>query len=263
MSFLNQLKDATIGGSGYPRLIKDQASGFGFITLLLLIVLTISAFITTLDVNRSVAQVVDQLASGPDFAFHDGTFEFSGKMPYQLGDSSNPMIIDTTGQTSLDVLTGHASGVLLTKDKLYQVQGGTAKVTDLSSIPLNVDKQTVISLMHKIPVLVVVGYVFLFLFQLGFKALDAVVLAGIAGIYGAVTKRRVPFSLGFKVGLYAMSLPILLQWIWPGYTTQPWRGGAGVAGFLVWWGLAITYLVLGLRAYFRLDTDLPIDTFGE
>jgi hypothetical protein len=62
-------------------------------------------------------------------------------------------------------------------------------------------------------------------------------------LYGNITGRRVSFDLGFKLGLYAMTLPIIIQWIPLAFTTL------SPGGFAVWWALAILYLIMGLRAH--------------
>jgi hypothetical protein len=257
LNFIERFKDATIGFSGYPRLARDRAGGFGFMTLVLLIALAISCVISTVSMRRGLDVAVNQLSAAPDFALRSGQVEFKGQMPYVQKDGNSIFIVDTTGQTGSEALKGYSSGILVTKNKFYQIQSfGTIRETDLSTLPFSLDKSDVIGFMRALWIMVPIGYIFVYGFQLGCKALDACVLGLIGMLYGSATNRQVPFGLGFKLGLYAMTLPILMQWIIPGYTTIPSLSSpTHLLGFLVWWGVAILYLIMGLNAHFRTPVD--------
>lgn len=265
MSFLERFKDATIGFSGYPRLARDRASGFGYLALLLFLVLTISAVITTTRWKREMAFAAQELAKAPDFGVTGGEVYFEGPMPYKVEDPTSKalIIVDTTGQTSTDVLVGSNNGMLITKDKIYQMPpGGRLQTTDLKQLPISLHKQDVVGFLESLWVFVPVGYVFVYMFQLGFKALDAVILGLIGMLAFNNSGRQVPFQLSFKLGLYAMSLPIIIQWIVPGFTTIPFLPG-GFTGFVVWWGLSILFVTMGLRAHFRSQDDAAQGVYPE
>jgi len=255
VSFVSRLQDATIGFSGYPRLARDPASGFGYLALFLFIVLTISGLITTQQVRTTMAEMRRELVKTPDFALENGQVSFAGPMPYTIRESSGAVIIiDTTGQTTEADLRGAKPGsALITRDKVYQTSTlGRTQTTDLRQIPVRVRKADVMNLMEYLHWFVPVCYLFLYGFQLGFKALDAVMLAAIALMYGLMVKREVSFNLGFKLGLYAMTLPTLIQWLYPNFHTfEP-------KGFVIWWGLAVLYLLMGLRASLAASDEAPI-----
>jgi hypothetical protein len=256
VSFIARFKDAVIGFSGYPRLARDKAGGFGYIAILLLIVLTLSGTVNTVKFGRLMTEASRQLEKGPDFALKNGEVRFDGPMPYRVTQDGAAIIIDTTGKTTVDDIRKAGPGsMLITKDTVYQVQGsGSVRSNDLHSIPAELTRQDVLALLPRLPRLVPVGYVLLYMGQLGGKALDAVVLALVALLYGRVTGRRTSFDLGYKLGLYAVSLPILIQWIpWPWwrFTTL------SVIGFTIWWGLAILYLLMGLRACHNSSEAAP------
>jgi hypothetical protein len=256
--FFERLKESTIGFSGYPRLARDRASGFGYLALLLLIVLALSAMTNTVKAKNDLSAVANQLAAGPDFGLRSGEVYYNGPMPARFGDEAGGamVIIDTTGKTGPEALKGYSQGVLVTKNRLYQVQAGRTQFTDLAGLPISFTKADVVGLLRGLWFVVPIGYLFIYPFQLGFKALDAVILGLIALIWGSVTRRAVPFSLGFKVGLYAMSLPIIMQWVIPSYSTMPWNKPYGGLGFVAWWAVAIIYLIYGLQAHFRYQ-DQP------
>lgn len=245
MSFVSKLQDATIGFSGYPRLLRDRSGGFGYMALLLFIVLSISAVVSTVTAKRDLEYWASRVASGPDFAFENGELRFEGPMPHRIEEGVVLIVVDTTGRTGPEVLSGRAAGILFTKDKVYQVGFfGQVQETDLKQMPapVNLEKEHVVELMRSAYVIVPFAYIFIYIGQLVFKAADAMVLGYIASSLMARAGRRIPFEVGFKAGLYAMSLPILIQWFYLGFTTLT------PFGFITWWSLAVFYLVMGLRA---------------
>jgi len=256
LSFLERIQAATLGFNGYARLGRDNASGFGFMAVILLIAMTISCIWSTIQFTRGMGAASDELAGIPDFTFSNGQVEFKEQMPYQVKTDDTLIVIDTTGQTGPEVLNGYRSGMLITRDRLYQIQptGGIQEV-DLSTIPFTLSKDSVIGFIQKLWIFIPIGYLFMYAFQLGFKALDACILGLVGLIYGSSTGRRVDFGLGFKLGLYAVTIPTLLQWIIPGWSTVPFSSAKGTMGFLGWWAIAILYLIMGLQAYFKNQDD--------
>lgn len=256
LSFVERLVAATAGFNGYARLGRNPAGGFGFMALILLIAMTISCVWTTVQSTRGLGEVATEMAKAPDFAFRNGQVEFSGQMPFVIDDGEGTLvIIDTTGQTGPEALEGRLNGILLTKNVLYQVQGGRFQETDLSAFPFTFTKDTMIGFVQKLWVFIPIGYAFWFLLQLGFKALDAVILGVVGLIYGGITGKKVDFGLGFKLGLYAMTIPIALQFIIPRFSVNPFNPPIGTVGFLGWWAIAIIYLIFGLQAYFRTPEE--------
>lgn len=252
MSFVSRFKDATIGFVGYPRLAQDPAGGFGYLALLLLIVMTLSGVIATQQVRTVMSEAAQELSRGPDFALENGQVTFTGPMPYRMGQPGGAtIIVDTTGQTTEAALKGARPGsMLITRDRFFQVSNfNQIQATDLSLVRLRLNKADVIDLMARLHWLVPVGYLFAYALQLGFKALDAVILALIAVLYGRSVRQEVSFHLGFKLGLYAMSLPIVIQWLYPSFHTYR------LYGFVIWWGLTVLYLIMGLRTQLTVSTE--------
>jgi hypothetical protein len=253
LSLWQQFKDATWGFAGYARLARGRQSGFGYMAMLLAVVMVIAAMISTVQMGRVMAGAVRALQAAPDFALENGTFRFDGPMPYRVSQEDVTLVVDTTGKTRPEDLTGSGYGILITQHTLYQVEPGRIQETDLRRLPMALTKANVIDLIRALKWLVPVSYLFMYTFQLGFKALDGVVLALVAQVFGSIRGRRVPFGLGFHLGMYAMTLPVLLQWLVPRFTTVPWAGPMGKAGFVTWWGLAFLYLIMGLQAHFNAE----------
>lgn len=247
MGFLARFKEATIGFSGYPRLLRESGTGFGYLAMLLLLVLTLSAMVTRVQVREFAAQVADSLARLPDFRFEEGRFYFDGPMPYRLEDGTVLVIVDTTGGTTAAALEGAPPGSLLvTRSAMFMVgPAGAVQSYDLTRYPVGFDRDRMVSVLTSLHRFVPIFYVGLYLLQLAFKSLDGLLLAGLAVTYARSEGRAITLDLGFKAGIYAMTMSVLIQWILPGFSVF------SLMGFTVWWGLAVLYLIGGLRAYFQ------------
>lgn len=246
MSFLEKLKEATIGFSGYARLGRDPRGGFGYMAVLLAIVLAINGYLTMVDLRQHVAAWATQVEKWPDFGVRGGQFYFEGPMPFsQTLSDGTLLVIDTTGQTRPESLAGK-SAYLVTREALYLIQPGLPHREFLfNRLRNDIGKAEFQQFLASRPErLVSFVYLFIYLFQLLFKAIDASVLALIAIFYGSMIRRPVSFELGFKMALYAMSLPVIIQWVFRDFTAF------SPLGFTIWWSVATIYLIFGLRAYF-------------
>lgn len=251
VSFFEKLKDATIGFSGYARLGRDRRGGFGYIAALLAIVLAINGYLTMVDLRHEVATWASQVEKGPDFGVRGGQFFFDGPMPFsQTLPEGTQLVVDTTGQTQPDSLAGR-SAYLVTREALYIIQPGVPnREFAFRMLRNDAGKAELQQFLASRPErLVWFVYLFIYLFQLLFKAIDASILALIATLYGSMLRRPVPFELGFRMALYAMSLPVIIQWVFKDFTSL------SPMGFTLWWSMATIYLIFGLRAYF-IDVDL-------
>jgi len=246
VSIIDRFKDATIGFSGYPRLVRDRASGFGFMALVLALVMLISGAIWTVRAKAQLTQAAQSLANGPDFSLQNGEVNFSGTMPYKIKEENGAfLIVDTTGQTTPDVLNGAAPGsILITKNAYHAVSPlGKVQSFDLSQLPVSIGKSDIVKLLNNAHWYVIAAFVLLYPFQLGFKAFDAVILGLFATMTANSMRRKLPFDTAWKIGLYALTMPTLIQWIFPGFSTL------SRIGFGVWWLLGLLYAVMGTRAY--------------
>jgi len=245
VSVVEKFKDATIGFSGYPRLAKDRSSAFAFMALLLLIAVGIAGLIATVQTQRLMDQVARQIQQGPNFVLRDGEFVFDGPMPYRADYGGVlRVIVDTTGETDPESLKGEPPGsILITRTQAYQVDFlGTLRATSFPAMPVEVTRDDLADLVRQVYRWVPAIYAGVYLLQLGIKTVDAVILASLAVAYASVLKRRVTMAFGFKLALYAMSLPNLLQWVFPAFRTYT------LGGFVLWWGLTLLYLLQGLKA---------------
>ncbi len=256
MSFVSKFKDATIGSSGYPRLITGNESGFRYMAVLLLLVLSVATAIDTLKMRGWMVNAQQALRAAPNFDLQEGRLRFDGPMPYRVEEEGVIMIVDTTGQTSPDILRGaRPSSFLATETKVYQVTWtGAVQESDLSRLPISLSKEDVLRLMASMHLVVPFAYTLIYGFQLACKTLNALILGALAVAYAKRTGHQVPFATGYKLAFYAMTMSILIQWIVPGFTTL------SLPGATIWWGLAGLYVVMGLKAHLEAEsTSVPTD----
>lgn len=248
MNFFTQMRESVIDLKFYRR-IKDNKFSRSFVYLVLLFL--IIYFINGTRTFIAARIVMDELAVNlsydvPEFKFENGEFSFEGKMPYYISSSTNEaFVIDTTGQVSKSVLKDVASGMLITKDKLYmkrsEAETREISLSELKDISFN--KSDVIEFLPKLSWIVLIFIVFGFIFALGWKLINAVILALLGLIANAFFNCRLRFNNMMNISIYALTLPMLIQVAVNLY-------GYPIPGFgLIYWGISILYVVLVLKSF--------------
>lgn len=247
MGFFQRLKDATIGFSGYAQLGRSRWA-FGFMTLILLIAMAVGVARWTSDARFYGPLIAQELKNGPDWGLVDGDFHYDGAMPAYLAPN---IIVDTTGQYQPNQLKDLRQGILITKDEYYLWNNGSLDAVPLDELPFNFTRDDLSRLVAQLHRYVPYFGLLAFLFQLGFKAIDAVILAAIGQWAVKVTPpgRPAPFEIAYRLALHAMTLPIIIQWIFGFSSLGP--------GFIIWWGVAVLYTVGGLRAFYKDAGGVP------
>lgn len=191
----------------------------------------------------------------PEFEFKNGKLTFEGDMPIVIEDEEADIIvyIDTENPIDNSVLDDYSNGFLITSDSLSVKQGINTQSMNLSSLNgTNLDKDTLIDFIpNKIPMFfITVYYIFFVLFSFLGKIIGAFIVLGIAGtILSKIMKKPLKYSESFRLGLYALTVPMLISTIcflltfvgiiipFPGYIS---------------YGIAIIYLALGIKS---IDTN--------
>lgn len=244
MGFFHRLKDATIGFSGYARLGRSRWA-FGFMTLVLLLSMLVGVARWTKETRAFGELAARELANGPDWGLVDGEFHYDGAMPAFPVEG---IVIDTTGQYGPEQLKQKRQGLLITRDAFYNWNNGRLQEMSFADLPVTFTRADMSVLVGRLYAFVPAMGALIFLFQLGFKALDAVILALIGQQAVKVGGRPAPFDLAYRIALYAMTIPIIIQWIFGMSTVGQ--------GFFIWWGVALIYTIGGLRAYYRSGNTL-------
>lgn len=246
MNFFRQMRECVIDFKFY-REIKDNRFGRSFTYLLLLfLIIYFIGGTKTFVVTRAV---VEDIAAGmstnvPDFRLENGEFSFAGKMPHYISSSTNEVfVIDTTGQTDEKVLEGVQSGMLVTKDKLYVKQNtGDMRVLSLKEFNgVTVTKADIVEFLPKLSWIVFIFIAFGFIFVLGWKLLNAVILALFGLIINAAMNADLKYGNMLNISIYALTLPLLLQ-------LAVNLSGYVVPGFwLIYWGISILYVAMAVK----------------
>jgi len=247
MNFFTQMRESVIDLKFY-RNIKDNkfSRSFVYLLLLFLIIYFINGTRTFIATRIAVDELVVSLScDAPEFKFENGEFSFEGEMPYYISSSTNEaFVIDTTGQVTKSVLEDVASGILITKDKLYvkrsEVETREISLTELKDITLS--KSDVIEFLPKLSWIVLIFIAFAFIFLLGWKLINAVILALLGLIVNAFFNGRLKFNNMINISIYALTLPMLIQVAVNLY-------GYPIPNFgFIYWGISILYVVLAVKS---------------
>lgn len=246
MNFFMQMRESVIDFRFY-RSIKDNrfSRSFVYLLLLFLIIYFIGGTRTFIATRISIEELAANLnANIPEFRLENGEFSFEGKMPYYISSSTNEaFIIDTTGQSTESVLKDLVSGMLITKDKVYvknsEVESRVFSLTEFKGVTIT--KSDVLEFLPKLSWIVFIFIAFGFIFVLGWKLLNAVILALLGLSANAVFKGRLKFNNLMNISIYALTLPMLIQLAVGLYGYPIPRFG------LIYWGISILYVVLAVK----------------
>ncbi len=247
MNFFIQMRESVIDFRFYKS-IKDNKFSRSFVYLLLLFLIIYCINGTRTFIATRIG--VDELVSGintniPEFRLENGEFSFAGEMPYYISSSTDEaFVIDTTGQVDESILRDVSSGLLITKDTVYakrsDIETREFSLTELKGITLT--KQKVLEFLPKISWIVLIFIAFGFIFVLGWKLLNAVILALLGLVVNSVLKGSLKYKNMLNISIYALTLPMLLQLAVNLY-------GYPFPSFgLIYWGISILYVVMAVRA---------------
>lgn len=147
--------------------------------------------------------------SAPEFNFKDGILDVNSDTPLIYGDSQVGYIVDTSGKTTSSILKEYTSGILVTKNYIYQKDIlGNVKDFPLSSFNvLTFDKSSIekeLPNLKLLSILLIVYYPIRFF--LGYL-LNALILSFIALSLNAFIRSKTTFKGFYKLSLYALTLP--------------------------------------------------------
>lgn len=256
MNFLTQIKASFTNFDEYRAFASQKTkTTLKYLTLLFTILFVVGGLPSLPSLNPSKA-VSDAKETIPDFKLADGKLAVYGKQPITIGDSSQKIIIDTTGKTDDSALNNTTKSVLVTADRIIVKQEMQTQTFELSEF-----KDTVLtkqSLLDLIPKFMFAGLAFAVIFGYLFGWLSliitAVALALIGMAINAVKKGKLEFGALWNAAVYALTLPWVIETVKNMiYPELPLFG-------LVKWGLAIYLIYRGIEAANTpLASDSPAD----
>ncbi|HRU42411.1 MAG TPA: DUF1189 domain-containing protein [Candidatus Diapherotrites archaeon] len=254
MNFFVQMRESVIDFKFY-RSIRDNRFSRSFVYLLLLFLIVYfingtKTFVVTRILMDNLAVQLDE--NVPEFRLENGEFSFEGDMPYYISGSTNEVfIIDTTGQVTESALKDAETGILITRNKLFvkrnEIETREFSLNELKGITLT--KSDVLEFMPKLSWIVLIFIVFGFIFALGWKLLNAVILALMGIVANAVLKGRLKYNNLLNISIYALTLPMLVQLAVNLYGYPIPRFG------LIYWVISILYLDLAIKSCIDQDKE--------
>lgn len=224
-----------------------------FVGLIVYAVSTASfLFVLNQGVTLGLGDIRNEL---PEFRLENGRLYWEGTQPtvYDNNDLSGQIIIiDTTGITPVEeIQKARLQGLMFTSDKAYIYQGGNLQTVPLQTLQgVTLNKDTILNFLSKLPLIVGILSVFFFVFWMLWKFIGVLFLA-MAGYFFVKVMGRAPYLMYknlINISIYAMTLPWLLMLL---NTLAGAYAGFGIPGFLmffIYWGTAITYMVLAVRS---------------
>jgi hypothetical protein len=247
MNFFVQMRESVIDFKFY-RSIKDNRFSKSFVYLLLLFLIIYFINGTRIFVGTRVLiydMAVHLNENVPEFRLENGEFTFEGDMPYYFSSTTNEFFaVDTTGQVTESALKDVETGILITRDKVF-VKRSKLETREFSLAELEGFKFTKSDVLESIPKLswiVLIFIVFGFIFALGWKLLNAVILSLLGIAVNAVLKGGLKFNNLLNISIYVLTLPMLVQLAVNLY-------GYPIPGFgYIYWAISILYLDLAIKS---------------
>lgn len=171
------------------------------------------------DINTAIDHLNEEVIRNvPDFTLEQGLLHVEADMPIILfKDVSSVVILDTTGQTGLEALEPYHSGALILESKVISKQD-PYRVEEISFDLFRNMVLTKEAVVAWIPYLkwvnAAIGGFYYFYFMAA-HIINALWIALIGWIIHLTMKVKLPFDTVYKLAIYALTLPIILDVLLP------------------------------------------------
>lgn len=246
MNFFIQMRESVIDIKFYRSIKENKFSrSFAYLLLLFLIIYFINGTKTYIGTKIIMEEMADDLKTNvPEFRLENGEFIFEGEMPHYISNTNEIFVIDTTGLVTVSELKDAVTGILITKNKVY-VKRSELETREFSLAELEdftITKSDVLEFMPKLSWIVAVFLAFGFIFALGWKLINAAIIALLGLIANNVFKGRLKFSNLMNISIYSLTLPMLIQLAVNLY-------GYPIPRFwMIYWVISILYAVLAIKS---------------
>ena len=191
--------------------------------------------------NRLIEKIVHEFKmNSPDFKLAKGKLKVDAEMPYVIEDKKDKrlFIVDTTGQSTKEILDGYNQGALITESEFIhkKSQYETRKYSFASLKDITITKEDVTKVLPYLKwasVFIVIFGVLSFWFG---KLISALFLAVIGLVIKNLLGSKLRFSTLYKLSIYSLTTPILIKVILNLLNFRiPFF-------FIIYYGIAIFYL---------------------
>lgn len=267
MGFFKKFLNSLFNFKAYNTFLS-QTTGKAVLYMLILCALLgiIDCFSLSISVNSELPNLKKELEKNvPEFEFKNGKLTFEGDMPIIIKnkESGVTVYIDTENPIDNSVLDKYSNAVLITSDSITQKQGIQTQSVNLSPLTdMKLDKDTLMkNIPDKIPVIIaIIFYIFFALFYFLEQLIGAFIILGIAGIIlSKIMKKSLKYSESFRLGLYALTVPMLISTI---CTLLALVGIVIPFSVYISYGIAIIYLALGIK-FIDTNTIEKLEEFDQ
>lgn len=262
MGLIDKFINSIYNPKAYNEFLK-QSTGKAilYIFLLSLILGIINSLFFILPMNSVISSVQEEIEDSiPYFELKDGHLNVEGDMPIEITDDEAIIYIDTENPIDPSIIDDYDIGYLITSDSIIVKSGNMTQSLSFNNLANEgtLTKDQLISLMPL--VFKVITIMFIIVYPLGTflgKLLTAVVLAIFGIIICKFLNKPLRYSECFKLSLYALTVPMLLNTL--NYVFM-FLSGIVIGGFtLIYYVTAVVYLFIGIKS---LD-ESTIDSLEE
>ena len=254
MSFPEQFISSVFKFKAYKSFFqRSLGRAFLYLFLASIILYGLGGIRFMVEFNAGIDEIITTLKSDlPYFELHNGELTVEAEMPYTVSEAADHIfIIDTSGQLDQSVLDGYDMGILLTKHDMYQKQSTfETRHYDLKAFTgLTVTRSDFIHWIPMLKWLIAFVALFGFIFYFCGKLLSALII-GVGGlIIESATNRKIGFGNLYKLSLYALTLPMIIQMVLTlARVTVP-------LFFIIYYGVALFYLYKAVTTVISPEGD--------
>lgn len=250
MGFFSKFKNSIVNPKAYVQFFKESGGrAVLYLFLITLIFGCIGRIRTVYDFANFRDKAKDAInKEARDFKFENGKLKVEGDMPIVIKeDDGSVFIIDTSGKTTESVLDEYNKGTFISDSKIVNKKNLSQKdqYEFTAAKELTFDKNDILKFIDKAKIfnvfIVIFGTLWFFLKQFIFALFTAL----LALIVNSFVKANVNFGGAYKLTLYALTVPIILNTIIDVVSIY----GIGFwPRWIVYWVIALIYLGFGFKA---------------
>lgn len=225
LNFWTKVISSVEGIKHFKDVLKETVGKSVLYLLLIALLLGVVGSIRgAVDFNNETSKLIQMYNDKwPNFELKDGELTVEGNMPMVLSqDNDNYVIVDTTNNTSPDVLNSHSKGLLILKDKMIEKKNEVqTQVIDFKSFQgMTINKDVVNNYLPLIKVITPFIFIGTILWYFLGGLLSALLLALFALIINAIFKTDLKYGQLYSLSIYALTTPLIIDVIFKIFSIQ-------------------------------------------
>lgn len=265
MNFITRVYKAITNFDTYSKFAEEPFSkAFVYVIILTLILTLVLTLNYVLIFREKLVEGINYLSENIDeINFDDGIFSFNNNQyaEYAGDDNLIPIVIvDTSENPDIEGYKTKVGlynfGFILLKDKVLIQTSSEQELEPITYSDYNIDnmsKEEILEMINSDKTYLYMGitiFIVEFIELLLNIFIDAIMLALLAQLISITLRMKIKFRYGYKMGIYALTLPTILQII---YIIVNSRTGFIISNF-VWLYMTIAYIYI-LIAVLMIKTD--------